>query len=65
MDLSQLMPAAEVLNSLVEGYGCLQQLMPGYTPQQTFESPDLFQHSAPVTGGAMPVGMVPRQLHDW
>jgi hypothetical protein len=65
MDLSQLMPATEVLDSLVEGYDCLQQLMPGYNPQPTFGSPELFQHSAPVTGGAMPVGMVPRALHDW
>jgi len=65
MDLSQLMPASEVLDSLVEGYDCLQQLMPGFTSQQTFDPPELFQHSAPVTGGAMPVGMVARALHDW
>ncbi|CAG8052922.1 unnamed protein product [Penicillium olsonii] len=69
MDLSQLMPASQALDSLVEGYDCLQQLMPGFASQPisqpSFEAPDLFQHSAPVIGGAMPVGLVPRALHDW
>ncbi|KAJ6072641.1 hypothetical protein N7467_010726 [Penicillium canescens] len=67
MDLSQLMPGAEVLDNLVEGYGCLDQLMPGYGASQAgFEPPALFQHhSAPVTGGALPIGPVPRALHDW
>ncbi|KAJ5322861.1 hypothetical protein N7452_011150 [Penicillium brevicompactum] len=69
MDLSQLMPASQALDSLVEGYDCLQQLMPGFASQPisqpSFETPGLFQHSAPVIGGAMPVGLVPRQLHDW
>ncbi|KAJ5164585.1 uncharacterized protein N7500_006415 [Penicillium coprophilum] len=68
MDLSQLMSGAEGLDSLVEGYNCLEQMMPGYTASQPgFEAPDLFQHSpgTGVTGGAMPVGLVPRALHDW
>jgi hypothetical protein len=69
VDLSQLIPASEALDSLVEGYDCLQQLMPGYASQpisqSSFDAPDLFQHSAPITGGAMPVGLVPRAMHDW
>lgn len=73
MDLSQLIPASEVLDSLVEGYNCLEQLMPGYVAaaaaQGGFEGSEMFQHhSSPVdgvTGGAMPVGLVPRALHDW
>ena len=67
MDLSQLMPGAEVLDNLVEGYGCLDQLMPGYGASQAgFEPPALFQHhSAPATGGSLPIGLVPRALHDW
>ncbi|CAG8421507.1 unnamed protein product [Penicillium salamii] len=73
MDLSQLMPASQALGSLVEGYDCLQQLMPGFASQPisqpisqpSFEAADMFQHSAPVIGGAMPVGLVPRALHDW
>lgn len=69
MDLSQLMPASQSLDSLVEGYECLQQMMPGFASQPisqaSYETPDLFQHSAPVIGGAMPVGLVPRALHDW
>ncbi|KAJ5772916.1 hypothetical protein N7457_007812 [Penicillium paradoxum] len=64
MDLTQLMPASEVLDTLVEGYNCLEQLMPYVAQQSGFEAPDLF-HSAPATGGAMPVGLVPRALHDW
>jgi hypothetical protein len=67
MDLSSLMPGAEVLDNLVEGYGCLDQLMPGYAAAQGgYEPPALFQHhSAPVTGGSLPIGLVPRALHDW
>ncbi|KAI1833840.1 transcriptional regulator family: Fungal Specific TF [Penicillium roqueforti] len=68
MDISQLMSSSEGLDSLVEGYNCLEQMMPGYAaPQPAFEAPDLFHHSPPtgVTGGAMPIGLVPRALHDW
>lgn len=68
MDISQLMSSAEGLDSLVEGYNCLEQMMPGYTASQpAFEAPDLFHHSPPTgaTGGAMPIGLVPRALHDW
>ncbi|KAJ5959195.1 uncharacterized protein N7479_006345 [Penicillium vulpinum] len=68
MDLSQLMSGTEGLDSLVEGYNCLEQMMPAYAASQPgFEAPDLFHHSpgAAASGGAMPVGLVPRALHDW
>lgn len=68
MELSQLMSSPEGLDSLVEGYNCLEQMMPGYAASQpAFEAPDLFHHSPTtgVTGGAMPIGLVPRALHDW
>ncbi|KAJ9487373.1 hypothetical protein VN97_g5955 [Penicillium thymicola] len=67
MDISQLMSSAEGLDSLVEGYNCLEQMMPGYAASQpAFEAPDLFHSPATgTTGGAMPIGLVPRALHDW
>ncbi|KAJ5832981.1 Transcriptional activator of proteases prtT [Penicillium riverlandense] len=67
MDLAQLMPAAGVMNSLVDEYGCINQLIPSYAaPHPPFSGPTIFQqHLAPVTGGAMPVSLVPRALHDW
>ncbi|KAJ5584237.1 Transcriptional activator of proteases prtT [Penicillium hispanicum] len=67
LDLSQLMPGG-AMDSLVDGYGCFEQLMPGYVQAQPpFSAPAMFQqHSAPVgpIGGAMPVSLVPRALHD-
>ncbi|KAJ5438422.1 Transcriptional activator of proteases prtT [Penicillium daleae] len=66
LDLTQLMPASG-MEPLVEGYGCFEQLIPaGYVPTQpAFSAPAMFQHHpAPVTGGAMPVSLVPRALHD-
>ncbi|KAJ5105269.1 hypothetical protein NUU61_002616 [Penicillium alfredii] len=67
LDMAQLMPTAGVMDTLIDGYGCLDQLLPGYvSPQPAFEAPSLFQqHPVPVTGGAMPIGLVPRALHDW
>ncbi|CAI7570568.1 unnamed protein product [Penicillium palitans] len=67
MDISQLMSSAEGLDSLVEGYNCLEQMMPGYAASQpAFEAPDLFHSpTTGTTGGAMPIGLVPRALHDW
>lgn len=67
MDLTQLMPTAGVMNTLVDEYGCINQLIPGYAaPHPPFSGSTIFQHHlAPVTGGAMPVGLVPRALHDW
>ncbi|KAJ5129309.1 transcriptional regulator family: Fungal Specific TF [Penicillium bovifimosum] len=63
MQIAGIMPPAEVLDSLVEGYECLEQLMPGYA--QGFGEGELFSGVVGVTGGAMPVGLVPRALHDW
>ncbi|OKP11751.1 Transcriptional activator of proteases prtT [Penicillium subrubescens] len=66
LDLTHLMPASG-MEPLVEGYGCFEQLIPaGYVPTQpAFSAPAMFQHHpAPVTGGAMPVSLVPRALHD-
>lgn len=66
MDMGGLMPASG-MDPLVEGYGCFEQLIPNnYVSTQTsFSAPAMFQHhSAPVTGGAMPMGLVPRALHD-
>jgi hypothetical protein len=63
MQIAGIMPPAEVLDSLVEEYGCLEQLMPGYA--QGFSEGELFSGGVGVTGGAMPVGLVPRALHDW
>lgn len=67
LDLTQLMPSAGAMEPLVENYGCFDQLMPSYVaPQPSFSAPTVFQHhSAPVMGGAMPVSLVPRALHDW
>ncbi|CAI7617879.1 unnamed protein product [Penicillium glandicola] len=66
MDLSQLMSSSEGLDSLVEGYNCLEQMMPGYTASQPAFESDLFHSSGTaVTGGAMPRGLVPRATHDW
>jgi hypothetical protein len=67
MDLTELMPAAGVMNTLVDEYGCINQLITGYAPPHPpFSGPTIFQQQlAPVTGGSMPVSLVPRALHDW
>lgn len=66
IDLGQLMPANSGMETLLDGYGCFDQLMPGYAPpQQAFSAPAIFQHPTPVTGGAMPINLVPRMLHDF
>lgn len=67
LDLTQLMPAAGGMEPVVDGYGVFDQMMPGYGPSQgSFSGPTLFQqHSAPVMGGAMPMGLVARALHDY
>ncbi|KAJ5928665.1 Transcriptional activator of proteases prtT [Penicillium verhagenii] len=69
LDLTQLIPAA-VAGGMepVDGYAVFDQMMqPGYgAGQGGFSGPALFQqHSAPVMGGAMPIGLVPRALHDY
>lgn len=67
VDLAHLIPDAGVMDTLVDDYGCsLDQLIPNYVqPQPAFSAPTLFQHHpAPVTGGAMPVSLVPRAMHD-
>ncbi|KAJ5540779.1 Transcriptional activator of proteases prtT [Penicillium frequentans] len=67
LDLTQLMPAAGGMEPVVDGYGVFDQMMPAYGPSQgSFSGPTLFQqHSAPVMGGAMPMGLVARALHDY
>ncbi|KAJ5216984.1 Transcriptional activator of proteases prtT [Penicillium chermesinum] len=67
LDLTALMPSGGSMDGLVENYGCFEQLMPGYVaPQPAFSAPTVFQHhTAPVMGGAMPVSLVPRALHDF
>lgn len=67
IDLSHLIPAAGPMEGLVDSYACFEQLIPaGYVaPQPAFSAPGMFQqHPAPV-GGAMPVGLVPRMMHDF
>ncbi|KAJ5090237.1 Transcriptional activator of proteases prtT [Penicillium argentinense] len=67
IDISQLIPGA--IEGLVEvdDYAVYDQLMqPGYVPpQQAFSAPAVFQHPGPVVGGSMPMGLVPRALHDF
>ncbi|KAJ5669397.1 Transcriptional activator of proteases prtT [Penicillium macrosclerotiorum] len=66
IDLTQLVPGT--METLVEGFGCFDHLLPpSYVPtQSTFSAPTMFQqHPTSVTGGAMPVGLVPRALHDF
>lgn len=56
------------MDTMVDTYGCFEQLLPnGYVaPQQGYSSGELFQqHASPVTGGAMPVSLVPRAIHDF
>lgn len=67
IDIGQLIPAGGSMDSIVDGYGCYDQLLAtGYVPpQQAFSAPAVFQHPTPVTGGAMPIGLVPRALHDY
>lgn len=67
MDLTQLMPVSGSMETLVGGYGCFDQLIPpGYGPPQPgFEAPAMFQQHSPVTGGAMPVSLVSRMIHDF
>lgn len=69
LDLTQLMPAPSGMEPVVDGYGVFDQMMPGYghgPSQASFSGPALFQqHSAPVMGGAMPMGLVARALHDY
>lgn len=67
LDLSQLMPAGGSMDGLVDSYACFEQLIPaGYVaPQPAFSAPGMFQqHPAPV-GGALPVSLVPRAMHDF
>lgn len=67
LDLTQLIPTAGGMEPVVEGYGVFDQLMPGYVPSQpSFSAPAMFQHhSTPIMGGAMPISLVPRALHDF
>lgn len=68
LDLTQLIPSAGGMEGLVDtNYGCFDQLLPEYVaPQPAFSAPTVFQHHpAPVMGGAMPVNLVPRALHDF
>lgn len=66
IDLAHLIPDAGVMDTLVDDYGCLDELIQGYVePQPAFSAPTMFQqHRAPVSGGALPVSLVPRALHD-
>ncbi|KAJ6096649.1 Transcriptional activator of proteases prtT [Penicillium sp. IBT 16267x] len=67
LDLSQLIPSAGGMEPVVNGYGVFDQMMPDYGPSQgSFSGPALFQqHPAPVMGGAMPMALVARALHDY
>ncbi|KAJ5388151.1 Transcriptional activator of proteases prtT [Penicillium cosmopolitanum] len=67
IDIGQLIPTGGSMDGIVDGYGCYDQLIAsGYVPpQQAFSAPAVFQHPAPVTGGAMPISLVPRALHDY
>ncbi|KAJ5272739.1 Transcriptional activator of proteases prtT [Penicillium angulare] len=67
LDLTQLISTAGGMEPVVDSYGVFDQLMPGYVPSQTaFSAPAMFQqHPAPVMGGAMPISLVPRALHDF
>ncbi|KAJ5726733.1 Transcriptional activator of proteases prtT [Penicillium malachiteum] len=67
LDLTQLIPTAGGIEPVVDSYGVFDQLMPAYVPSQpAFSAPAMFQqHPAPVLGGAMPIGLVPRALHDF
>ncbi|KAJ5155225.1 Transcriptional activator of proteases prtT [Penicillium capsulatum] len=65
IDMGPLLPAG-TMESLVDGYGCFDQMMPSYvSPHQAFSAPAIFQHAAPITGGAMPMTLVPRMQHDF
>lgn len=67
IDIGQLIPNGSTMDGIVDGYGCYDQLIAtGYVPpQQAFSAPAVFQHPVPVTGGAMPISLVPRALHDF
>lgn len=67
IDLSHLIPESGSMDTMVDTYGCFEQLLPsGYVSQQGYSSSSLFQqHPAPVTGGAMPVSLVQRAIHDF
>lgn len=67
IDIGQLIPTGGTMDGIIDGYACYDQLMAtGYVPpQQAFSAPAVFQHPAPVTGGAMPISLVPRALHDF
>ncbi|KAJ5216309.1 Transcriptional activator of proteases prtT [Penicillium cinerascens] len=66
IDLSHLITAGS-MESLVDGYGCFDQLIPaGYVPPQPpFQAQTMFQQSTHVVGGSMPVSQVPRMIHDF
>lgn len=67
IDLSHLIPAAGPMDGLVDSFSCFEQLLPsGYVaPQPAFSSPGMFQHHSAPVGGAMPMSLVARAMHDF
>ncbi|KAJ5899752.1 Transcriptional activator of proteases prtT [Penicillium taxi] len=65
IDMTQLISPAGSIEGL-EGYECFNQLVPSYVPsQQAFSAPAMFGAIPHVTGGAMPIALVSRAMHDY